>query len=185
MALIGITGRARAGKDTVGNILGQKGFHRYAFADTLKRGCMEFFGFSYEQVYGDLKETPDKLWGFTPRWALQYVGTELMRTHIDSNIWVKSLEATLISHGRRFGLTGPNNDNVVITDVRFNNEAEWVHDKGGTIVQVIRPAAPGISTAHHASEHGVSTDYVDRIIMNDGSLTELRMAVYGIPEISS
>jgi hypothetical protein len=180
MALIGITGRARSGKDTVGNILGQKGFHRYAFADALKRGCMEFFGFSYEQVYGDLKETTDTFWGFTPRWVLQYVGTELMRTHIDTNIWVKSLEAVLTHHGR-FDI----GQDVVVTDVRFNNEAEWIHNKGGTIVQVVRPAAPGIATADHASETGVSFDYIDRIIMNDGSLDELRMAVYGIPEIPS
>ena len=40
---------------------------------------MEIFGFTKEQVYGDLKDVVDSEWGVTPRKVLQIMGTELFQ----------------------------------------------------------------------------------------------------------
>src|ERR1700733_9341253 len=95
--LIGITGRKRSGKDTIGDYLvNNYGFIRVAFADTLKKALKEIFEFSDEQLYGDEKETVDDYWGHSPRDLLQKIGTEMFREYLpklcknmSDDIWIK------------------------------------------------------------------------------------------------
>jgi hypothetical protein len=141
LTIIGITGRKRSGKDTVGEYLVKNhGFIRVAFADALKEACKIIFGLSDEQVYGDqLKEVIDEYWQHSPREILQKVGSELFRDelpfvcqHIDNDIWIRSVERQIenlqkLGH-RRF----------VVTDVRFDNELDFIKIKGGKIWKVTR-----------------------------------------------
>jgi hypothetical protein len=165
--ILGLGYKARSGKDTVANYLVKNfGFKRIAFADPLKRGCMEIFGFSEEQVFGELKETVDPYWGFSPRYALQKVGTDCLRNGFDREIWVKAA-------GKRI-LAEPDT-NWVITDCRFPNEAEAVHAWGGRLVKVDRPGV-GASTGieRHSSEVAMeSYDGWWQTIYNHGTLDEL------------
>ena len=154
--IIGLGYKARSGKSTVGTYLWtQHIFTRVAFADKLKRCCMEVFGLSRDQVYGDDKEIVDTFWKDTPRNILQTVGTECFRRGYQEDVWIRALERTIQS--------SPKND-YVVEDVRFPNEADAVKQWGGFVVRVDRPGAPGIATAQHASETSMANyqgwDYV-------------------------
>ena len=144
--LIGLSGKARVGKDTVAGYLEDHfGFKRVAFADSLKRACREIFHLSERQLYGDMKEVEDPFWHDTPRNILQMVGTECLRRGYEEDVWVRSLERTI-------QLGGGAEKNWVVTDVRFPNEARAVKSWGGKLVLVDRPDAPTIATNKHASE---------------------------------
>lgn len=137
-----------------------------AFAAPLKEICKVVFGFNEEQVNGDLKGTPDAFWGFTPRWALQQVGTELFRTHIDPDVWVKSL-------ARRY--QAESNVSLLVTDLRFKNEAVAIHNLGGLVVKCERnlPFDPVMDT--HRSEVDLE-DYKDwdYVLDNNGTMEHLK-----------
>ena len=142
--IIGLGYRARSGKSEVGSYLWKHfGFTRVAFADKLKHACMEIFGLTREQVYGDQKEVADLFWKDTPRNILQKVGTECLRRGYQDDVWIRALERSLQQSG---------DPNVAVEDIRFPNEAEAVKRWGGSVVKVVRPNAPGIATAQHASE---------------------------------
>lgn len=63
---------------------------------------------------------------------------------------------------------------MVIPDVRFENEAEWVRNKGGRIIHVVRANPTQIET--HVSENGVTKSPLDAILFNSGTLEELQIA---------
>lgn len=155
--IVGLGYKARSGKDTIASYLVKKhNFKQIAFADALKRGCMEIFGLTEEQVYGSLKEVKDEYWNQTPRFILQFVGTECMRNIYDKNIWVKAAGKKILENPE---------DNWVITDCRFPNEAAAIKEWNGILVRVDRPqssASGGI--AGHASETAMDNfknwDYV-------------------------
>jgi hypothetical protein len=83
--LVGITGFMLSGKDSVADFIISKThedmvFKKYSFAKPLKETAMVLFGWSEEQVYDqDLKSIVDPVWGISPRQALQYLGTDVMR----------------------------------------------------------------------------------------------------------
>ena len=91
MKLIGIAGRAGAGKDTVADILvKQAGYVKVALADPMKRACAEWFEWGAETLWGPSEkrnEPHDRLGGLTARKALQTLGTEFGRACYE-NVWV-------------------------------------------------------------------------------------------------
>ena len=123
--IIGITGRKRHGKDTLGDYLVKHhGYIKIGFADALKEACRHIFGFNDDQLYGDLKEVDDEFWKTSPRKVLQYVGTDLFRDQIanimpevKSDIWIKVVENKILQNPDK---------RYVITDVRFENELEFL-----------------------------------------------------------
>jgi hypothetical protein len=146
--IIGITGRKRSGKDTIGNYLVENcGFVRVAYADALKEACIQIFGFSNDQVYGDeLKEVIDEDWGHTPRELLQKVGTELFRDtlpklckNISNDIWIKSVKRKIKN------LSKQGYNKFVITDVRFQNELDFIKESKGVTWKVTRGFIPDSS----------------------------------------
>lgn len=160
--IVGITGKKYHGKDTVANYLKEKyNFECYAFAEPIKEICKSVFGFTDEQLYGSQKETIDEYWGKSPRYFFQTIGTDLFRNHIDSEIWIKSLQKKIENKS----------ENVVVSDVRFKNEADCILKKKGKIVKVIR------NTDHiqdnHTSETELDEIKPDYILLNLGSLHDL------------
>lgn len=158
--IIGLGYKARSGKDTIAHYLVEAhGFKRIAFADALKEACRQIFDFNDAQLYGDQKEILDPYWKLTPRYVLQYVGTECMREKFDKDIWIKSVEKKILG----------SSDNWVITDMRFPNEAQAVQRWGGFLVRVDRPlsgATGGI--AAHPSEIAMDNfDEWDYTLRND------------------
>jgi len=140
--IIGLVGFIGSGKGTVGDILEQKGFIKDSFAKPLKDACAVMFGWSRELLEGDTemsrkwREQPDSYWSekfgreFTPREALQKMGTEAGRDVFHKDIWVISL------------LNRAKGKDVVVTDVRFQNEIKYIQDNGGIVIRVKRGVDP-------------------------------------------
>jgi len=61
-------------------------------------------------------------------------------------------------------------DGMVVSDVRFDNEAEAIRDLGGVVICVERGAAQPI--LYHKSEGGVTASLIDTTVTNDGSIAE-------------
>ena len=125
--LIGFSGKAGVGKDTAGKFLCEryKCLHYY-FAKPLKEGAKIMFALTEEQI--DNKEKVIEPWGISPRTIYQRLGTEVGRG-IDVNIWVKNAEMFVKSVPGR---------TVVITDVRFDNEATFIRNRGGIVINIVR-----------------------------------------------
>lgn len=168
-ALIGITGYAGSGKDTIGDwFVSRRHAHQYSFALPIKVGICAAFSLPFD-VFVDrrLKEMPIEGIGKSPRELAQTLGTEWGRTHVGNDIWVIAAERKLKQLGHwGDGLT-------VITDVRFENEAAWIR-KHGSLIHVTRPGANGSVGVHnHASEAGILPVAGDIALLNGGSIQDL------------
>lgn len=165
--LIGLCGAAGAGKDTVAEMLGCR---RVAFADTLYQCVSLVTGMTVEQLKDrDRKEATIPWLGKSPRQLLQSLGTEWGRTLVHDQIWIRiTLEKV------RADLEA--GQSVVITDVRFDNEAAAIIAAGGEVWRVVRPGWQCLTAdaARHQSEAGISDHLIARIIDNSGTLDDLR-----------
>ena len=188
--IIGVCGLIGSGKGTVADILeGQQGFKKVSFADSLKDSVASVFGWPRHLLEGDTaesrewREQVDAWWSnrldiptLTPRWVLQYWGTDVCRHGFHPDIWLASLERKLSNSG-----------NFIIPDTRFPNEVEMIQRLGGQVWRVTRGVDPAWLTAYittgvepedvHASEYMWSTSKFDKVIPNDGTLKELRKTV--------
>jgi len=166
--VIGLAGPARAGKDTVRDIIiSNIGGYRYSFADPL-RAMLAAIGVDMSDPYWiKNKETPiPALGNRSPRYLLQTLGTEWGRNLVTPDIWL----SLATNHLR---LTGPG---MIIADVRFGNEAEWVR-KLGQLVHVRRSDLPVISEYAHESETGILPLENELVIYNTGTISELERKI--------
>lgn len=197
--LIGVAGRKRSGKDSVGKILEELGTRRAAFADPLKRAAMDIYGLSLAQTYGTeaQKEQVDTRYGKSARQILQLLGTEVGR-HVYVDTWVRAVFEIDIRLYEQHRLVPVYNTSLklwrfeeepsspparvvrapdwVITDARYQNEVDEIHRRGGVVLRVTRPSIAGMDT--HSSETTVDALHgVDVEILNDGTLEDLRTRV--------
>jgi hypothetical protein len=177
--IIGISGVARSGKSTLANIFFKKlMYHERSFGKAVKETCQTMFGFTNQQLYGEEKEDIDPRWGFTPRYALQLVGTDIGRNQIDPDIWVKS---TLLDVDR----FRPLSDKWIFSDVRFRNEAISIHRRGGIVVRIEREGAHATGGIdNHASEDLSDVPY-NVLIPNDRKIEDLSVWVQAIHNTAS
>lgn len=188
--ILGIVGFIGAGKGTVGDLLEQRGFKKDSFAAPLKDAVSCIFNWPREMLEGDTevsrnwRETPDTFWSekfgkpFSPRLALQLMGTEAGRNIFHKDIWVISM------------FNRVKNRNIVITDVRFKNEIEYIQKNGGYVVRVKRGPEPywyndallaykGLAkiSSSMAQIHPSEWDWIgcnfDYVIENDGDIQDL------------
>lgn len=138
MKIISISGLIGSGKDTAAKYLCERhGYAKFAFASVLKDIAAALFGWDRALLQGDTEESRqwrdkvDAEWNemlnveveVTPRWALQYLGTEVFRNNLDPDIWLFCLK-------RRLDLAaGKGLDKVVITDARFLNEMAFLRSR--------------------------------------------------------
>lgn len=181
--IIGINGIAGAGKDTIANMVAlslekDNGYKvkTFAFADRLKSASSVVFGIPLESFYDrDKKEVIVPYWGMSPRQMAQKMGTEAGRVGIRDDIWIKGLHQEIMESKV---------DVAFITDVRFDNEALYVHGKTyepatsteeapkphnlypGVVVNIFRSNQVLIADSNHASEKGISDNFKDEIIEN-------------------
>lgn len=144
--IIGFVGFIGSGKDTAADYLVNfHGFRRDSFANTLKDAVATVFGWDRTLLEGRTaearawREQVDEWWAtrlgmpeLTPRWVLQYWGTDVLRNAFHDDIWIASLENKMRKTG----------DNIVISDVRFPNEITAIHNAGGIVVRVKRGDDP-------------------------------------------
>ena len=141
--IIGLCGLIGSGKGTAGEILVEHGFVPLSFAGSLKDAVSAIFGWERALLEGDTDESRDfredvdpfwtKKFGreITPRIILQEFGTEVVRNNCLDSIWVDSLERKLSLY-----------ENVVVTDVRFSNEIDFLRNLNGRIIQINRGELP-------------------------------------------
>ena len=144
--IIGVCGFIGSGKDTIADYLTNfHGFRRESFANTLKDAVAQVFGWDRTMLEGRTKmarewrEQVDPWWAerlnmphLTPRWVLQYWGTEVCRKAFHDDIWIASLENKLRN----------SKDDIVISDCRFPNEIKSIKNAGGIVVRVVRGPEP-------------------------------------------
>jgi hypothetical protein len=203
--IIGIAGFISSGKDTIANHLTTTHqFKKLSFASSLKDAVSTIFGWDREMLEGATKysrewrEQRDEWWSnrlkmdITPRWVLQYIGTDVLRKNFNDDIWIASLEYKL----------SRTTDDIVISDVRFKNEVEAIKRAGGTVIRVVRGAEPewyksaldynrgpngnsrwAVGKARldklgvHPSEYSVVGAKFDAVIDNNGTIDNLHTQI--------
>lgn len=192
--IVGLVGFIGAGKGSVADLLVQRhDFKKESFANSVKDAVSVIFGWDRALLEGDTpesrawREQSDEFWSkkfgrnFSPRLALQLMGTEAGRNVFHSDIWVHTVQSRCDS-----------NKNYVIADVRFPNEIEAIKNDGGIIIRVKRGDEPkwfntalNVNNKHnlygmaeqypdvHYSEWAWIGSHVDYTIANDGTMDEL------------
>lgn len=193
--ILGISGLIGSGKDTAADYLCNfHGFRRESWANSLKDAVSMVFGWDRVLLEGrtsqarEWREQVDHWWAdrlnlphLTPRWILQYWGTEVCRQGFHDDIWIASLENKMRKTG----------DDIVISDCRFPNELASVKRLGGLTVRIVRGTEPAwVELAKtniaelkkeypeiHASEYssvGLTYDYV---INNNATIDSLHRSI--------
>jgi len=173
--IIGLSGYAQSGKDTVANILVEKyGYKRIAFADPIRELLYEMdppvpvgagsekhtVGLqNYVDIYGwdDAKQNP------IVRSMLQNLGVGARKVFGDT-FWVYQALSDVAPQ-----------DKVVVSDVRFVNEADWIKDFTGQIWRVKRMGTTAVN--EHVSESEMDGYPVDQIFVNNGTLEDLELLI--------
>jgi len=176
LKLIGLTGPAGCGKDTVARIIcDTQEFIQISLAEPIRRGISEMLGISIETFTGrELKEKPLAQYGNkTPRQLMQTLGTEWGRNCVDLNIWLNVAQQR-INHINRIAQNGDTYiAGIVISDIRFPGETKWLRDQGGTIWHIHRPKNPFATKSEHESEIPLIPQDGDQFIINDGDIDSL------------
>ena len=194
--IIGICGFIGAGKDTAADYLVNfHEFRRESFAGTLKDAVAAVFGWNRDLLEGRTKEARewreqiDPWWAerlnmpnLTPRWVLQYWGTEVCRNGFHDDMWIASLENKLRT----------SKDHIVISDCRFPNEIKAIKEQGGKVIWVQRGVTPHwydiaaranngdtkaqewlINEGIHASEYSWAGTHFDAVVNNNSTIDSL------------
>lgn len=204
--IVGILGFIGSGKGTVASTLvTEYNFRQDSFASSLKNACATIFDWPRHLLEGDTaesrewRELVDPWWSsqlnipnFSPRLALQLIGTDALRNNFHQDLWFLTLRNRVYKNP---------NQNVVISDVRFPNEIKFIKDHGGILIKVNRGTTPvwyetailannGNSIAKdvmiktyanaHLSEWAWVGTHPDFEINNNGSLDSLRTQINAI-----
>ena len=165
--IVGVAGVARSGKDTLANrLVARLGFERRAFADTLRNvlyatnPIVETASAGprrVQEIVDDIGWDDAKVRYSEIRELLQRLGTEGGRVHIAEDVWNRAI------------FEKPHGPRLVIPDVRFPNEADAIHARGGIVVRVTRDGYEPING--HVSETAYSDQ--DFIVENNGNIEDL------------
>lgn len=143
-------------------------------ADAIRRGLLAALPFLDSEFLHDKKQDGIPLLnGVTGRELLQKFGHEFGRA-LDSEIWIKSLHCHL-------DLMKVDLRKVVIDDVRYDNEIEYIKKQNGTIIGVDRPGMQEEEWMNHSSENSLSQSLVDEWVANISCYeTDLECAVRSV-----
>ena len=176
--LIGLSGYAGSGKDEVAKILVHKGFERVAFADGV-RDCLYALnprvmhpesGLQWDLRALVVSKGWDRIkWYPEVRGLLQRMGVEAGREMFEQDCWITKLNEKFFTFDE---------DDIVIPDVRFPNEREWIMDNGGEVWRVTRPGYGPVNK--HSSETALDTYFFDAAVKNDGTLDDLEQQILAL-----
>lgn len=172
--LIGLTGRAGAGKDTAGAYLeDQYACCAIALADPIRDMlCALLHHIDVDEAWlteRALKERPIPALGVSYRHLAQTLGTTWGRGCVSMSLWVR-IAMHRVQQIHAMG------SNAVITDIRFPNEAAWLHDMGGTLVRIERPDRSS-EVRPHISEAHTDTLPAEHTLCNHGSVADLHQMI--------
>jgi len=185
MTILGLMGPAGCGKDTIFEFLKEYGYKRAASADTMKEDLSRYLnlsmsdidyykdkdlGIMYSNMVGDVP-----LSNFSIRTFLQEYGMDL-RNQFGTDYWInRSVTEKLKEHIEKEEIK------LVITDVRFQNEIDYIHKRGGRVAFIKgRSSLIGKHKEHISEEMANRNDIenlVDFTINNSGTLKQLKEQV--------
>lgn len=155
--IIGLGYRARSGKDTVGDhLVKHHGFRRVAFADQLKNVVGLLAG---EDAFDQAFKENVTIFGLTGGQLLQQVAMKLRE--LDPLFFVKASLLDYLSNVH---------DRIVVTDVRFKNEAAEIKRLGGVLWEIRRP---GLANDLHQSETEGAQIQWDAVLHNDRDIAHV------------
>jgi hypothetical protein len=178
--IIGISGFARSGKDTVGDILSALGYQRLAFANELRK-CMLALDpiISFDLKTNSYIRYSDalSLYGYELakeifpefRSSIQKMATEVGRDFFGEDIWITKLIEKIDMQVSK---------NWIITDCRFENEINAIRSLGGQLWKIERPGIGAVNS--HISEHSIGNCQFDVVINNDSTIEDLKLKVISI-----
>jgi len=157
--IIGFAGFMKSGKTTAAKYVGVRMF---SFATPIKEIAKEEFKWD-----GKKDEKGRRL--------LQVLGTEAGREY-SPDIWINRTKEDILDYFRTCKITGTRKL-VVIDDVRYPNEAQFIKDMGGLMIRMDRP---GCKAGKHLSEIGLTRTLIDMTIVNEGTKRDLKAQVKGM-----
>lgn len=179
--IIGLVGLAGSGKDTVAAMLlhewtqQRNNSAQLSFAEPVREMAVTFLrAFCVCEPHKwvtdyKLKDVVIPEVGLSPRRIMQTLGTDWAHTNAGRDVWIRSTAIRLR------GAMAAGMQHVVISDVRFELEAEWVRNQGGMLWQIDRP---GVQPVHaHVSESEMAQIRVNRVLPNSGTLADLQRNV--------
>lgn len=169
--IIGILGKKYSGKDTIADYFVENfNFQKYTLASTLKSICKLLFNFTDEQLNTSQKEIVDDVWNISPRKCMEFLGTDIFRNEINElipnigdNFWIKVLTSKINNDNKH--------NNIVISDVRFQNEIDYIHKLGGIIIKVQKHDNPNYE--YSSIENNIDTLIGDYVVDNNHSIDDL------------
>jgi hypothetical protein len=171
--IIGLTGYAQSGKDTVANILvNNYGFTRVAFADKIREYLYDMNPM-FDSVAGEpmfVKEKVDR-----DGWDVAKQHPQIRRLLQNSGVSARKIFGKNFWVNQALGPIGIGYPNVVITDVRFTNEADTLKANGAQLWRIKRLGVDAVNS--HISEHSMDDYKVDQIFANNGTLKDLEAMV--------
>ena len=179
--VVGIAGLAGAGKDTFANYLieelkkYQVSVGTYAFAEPVKHVAGYVFGMTEGELHTQAGKAAVAIhgYGLTNREILQKVGTESFRDVFAQQIWIDFANRVLSERTEVF---------TIITDLRFENELNFVQSNGISI-RIDAPKRNKITVPDHPSERFVQNMPVDVVVSNDGSLADLQVSAAEVAQV--
>lgn len=158
MLILGLAGKAKSGKDTFiecARKIINNPIQRIAFADALKEEVSKATGYSVEtiNIHKDM---------FRP--ILQWWGTDFRRKFHGTNYWIEKLnQKILVDHGNV----------VIIPDVRFKNEVDYIQSLNGIMIKISRP----VDSGNHSSEIDLDNMKFKHTIHNNSSIAAFQSTI--------
>ncbi len=196
MTIIGLCGYKGSGKDTVADYLVQNydNFLKISFADFIRNALKVLFDWDDDNFSPERKEIEDLYWGVTPRKMCQEIGTEFLRLHCKDIIsqdfklpngenykgtfHIKRINKEVINI-----LNSNSKTNIIFSDIRFQDELDYVKKIGGKVLKVKRDGIEKNQFSNHISEIQVDNLInVDYNIENNQSIPDLRKRIDVIVE---
>ena len=182
--IIGLCGKAGHGKNSIADILTKLyGYQQLSFAGPLKSGSSELFQIPLETMENrNLKEIKIERFGASPRKILQIMG-DVLRKNVDEDFLLKILGWKI---EELWGSTEIPKRPIVITDVRFDKEAQLVHAFANSAIwkvdSSIRTPESILknNTKFHSTEQGISSKYITAFVDNNGTIQDLEKIIMDI-----
>jgi len=168
--IVGLSGYAQSGKDATAELLCLNyEYTRRAFADPM-RHALKIINPYLDSVTRVADYVDDYGWDVAKhnpevRRLLQVFGTDFGRKMMGDDVWIKMALRDLRP-----------NDRIVISDVRFPNEAEAIKKLGGSVWRINRKNHSAVNG--HPSEHAMDNYMFNHVIYNDGTLDDLSDEVF-------